>query len=131
MNFSVRISVCILLLSMLACGTLEISVERTPTPDVVATGTVGALQAQNAYLSTKMAMLNPPAEIFTPTPLVQPVSPSVAPTESLPAATRDYIPGWCHCWCRQCPDPRRPVPELRLARHSSPADVCLRRLVQQ
>jgi hypothetical protein len=88
MNGFVRASVCVLLLSMLACGTLEISVERTPTPDVVATGTVGALQAQNAELSTRIATLNPPVGISTPTPLVQPASPTVAPTESAPAATR-------------------------------------------
>lgn len=66
-------SVCFLLLLVLsACGTLEITVDRTPTPDLGATATLGALQDQNAQLATQIAVLNPP----TGTPTVN--APSTA-----------------------------------------------------
>jgi WD40 repeat protein len=48
-----------LLLFVSACGTLEISVDRTPTPNLGATAEVGTLQAQNAQLATQNATLNP------------------------------------------------------------------------
>lgn len=61
MNNLVRTSLCIVLLLFIsACGTLEISVDRTPTPDVAATGTVGALQNQNANLETQIATISSP-----------------------------------------------------------------------
>jgi hypothetical protein len=89
MNGTVRLSLCALLLSVLACGTLEISVDRTPTPDVYSTGTLGALQAQNADLATKIAALNSTVSAVTNTPLPQPTRTTVPPTlPALPAATR-------------------------------------------
>ena len=48
-----------LLLFLSACGTLEISLDRTPTPNLGATAEVGTLQAQNAQLATQNATLNP------------------------------------------------------------------------
>jgi len=89
MNGTMRLSLCALLLSVLACGTLEISVDRTPTPDAVITGTVGALQAQNADLATKIAALNSTVSAVTNTPLPQPTNTTVSPTvAAVPAATR-------------------------------------------
>ncbi len=88
MNLFVRISVGALLLSMLACGTLEISMDRTPTPDAAVTGTLGALQAQNSELATRIAAINQPTGTSTPVPPTLPASPSATPAVSLPAATR-------------------------------------------
>lgn len=85
MNGTVRLSICALMLSVLGCGTLEISVDRTPTPDVYSTGTLGALQAQNADLATKIAALNSTVSAVTNTPLPQPTSTTMPPT--LPAVT--------------------------------------------
>jgi len=42
-----------------ACGTLQVSLDRTPTPDLAGTGTVQALQIQNARLGTAVASLGP------------------------------------------------------------------------
>jgi len=42
-----------------ACGTLQVSLDRTPTPDLAGTGTVQALQNQNARLGTAVASLGP------------------------------------------------------------------------
>jgi hypothetical protein len=47
-----------LLVFLSACGTLEISVDRTATPDLRATATVRALEAQNAQLVTQNAALS-------------------------------------------------------------------------
>ena len=56
-----------LLSSMLtACGTLEVGVEHTPTPDRAATATVSALATENARLATQVATLAVPTS--TPTP---------------------------------------------------------------
>jgi hypothetical protein len=88
MNLFVRISVGALLLSMLACGTLEISMDRTPTPDAALTGTLGALQAQNSELATRIAAINQPTGTSTPVPPTLPASPSATPAVSPPAATR-------------------------------------------
>ena len=54
-----------LLISLSACGTLEISVERTATPDFSGTATLGALQAQNALLATQNATLDPMSGLLT------------------------------------------------------------------
>lgn len=76
-------SVCFLLLLVLsACGTLEITVDRTPTPDLGATATLGALQDQNAQLATQIAVLNPP----TGTPTVMP-PPQPTPQDTLGGGT--------------------------------------------
>ena len=64
MNRFVTISLC-LLLFLSACGTLEISVDRTPTPNLGATAVVGSLQAQNAQLATQNATLNPVSAALT------------------------------------------------------------------
>ena len=58
MNAPVRIGLSVLLLSLLACGTLQVSIERTATPDAPGTSTAAALQVQNAELATKVALLN-------------------------------------------------------------------------
>lgn len=57
---------------------MEISVERTPTPNVAATGTISALQIQNAELSTQIATLKSPEVISTSTPLI--ITPNVSTT---------------------------------------------------
>jgi hypothetical protein len=58
-----------------ACGTLEITVLGTPTPDMSAISTIAALQAQNAALATQIASLN-----STPTPAAVTTTPSLQPT---------------------------------------------------
>jgi hypothetical protein len=73
---------------MPACGTLEITVVGTPTPDVAATGTIGALQAQNAELATKITTLNSTPLAVTTIPSPQPTGTSVPPTLPVLAATR-------------------------------------------
>ena len=74
MNPSVYICLCSLLLLLSACGTLEVSVDHTATPDLAATGTVSALQVQNAQLATQIAMLNRATRVPTPTPLIVPAA---------------------------------------------------------
>ena len=88
MNGFIRTSLCVLLLFMPACGTLQITVEGAPTSDVAATGTVGALQAQNSELATQIATLNSPTEAFTATPSPQPTASLMPPTAYLPVAMR-------------------------------------------
>ncbi len=75
----------VLLFLLTACGTLEISVDRTPTPDVPATSTIAALQLQNAELATKVALLDQ----ATPIPTAAPSLDSTAvPSVAASAATR-------------------------------------------
>ena len=57
-----------------ACGTLEVGVERTATPDQAATATVAALATENARLSAQATML---ASTPTSTPL--PATPTPTP----------------------------------------------------
>ncbi len=71
MNLFVRTSFLVLF-SLSACGTLEITVDRTPTPDLGATATLGVLQNQNAQLATQIATLNPPTAAPTVMPPPQP-----------------------------------------------------------
>lgn len=52
--------------ALTACGTLEVGIERTPTPDQAATATVSALATENARLATRVATLAIPTP--TPTP---------------------------------------------------------------
>jgi len=52
--------------ALTACGTLEVGVEHTPTPDRAATATVSALATENARLATQVATLAVPTS--TPTP---------------------------------------------------------------
>jgi len=54
------------LATLTACGTLEVGVEHTPTPDRAATATVSALATENARLATQVATLAVPTP--TPTP---------------------------------------------------------------
>jgi Tol biopolymer transport system component len=56
--------VALLSATLIACGTLEVSVERTPTPDHAATATVAALATENAHLATQVTTL----AASTPTP---------------------------------------------------------------
>ncbi len=88
MNNLMRASICVLLFFISACGTLEITMDSTPTPDVAATGTVGALQAQNAELATQIAMLNSPAGTPTPISTAVPTTSLTPPSTLVPAATR-------------------------------------------
>src|SRR5574341_2133572 len=59
MKHIVRTLLSLLLLLLSACGTLEVTLDRTPTPDLEATATVGALKAQNEQLATQIATLQP------------------------------------------------------------------------
>ena len=54
------------LVALTACGTLEVGIEHTPTPDHAATATVSALATENARLATQVATLAVPTS--TPTP---------------------------------------------------------------
>ena len=52
------------LAELTACsGTLEVSVERTPTPNQAATATVAALATENARLATQVATMAPPVTL--------------------------------------------------------------------
>ena len=89
MNHLVRASVCIILLFFIsACGTLEISVDRTPTPDVAATGTVGALQNQNAELETQIAAISSPEAISTRAATALPAASPTSSSALMPSAMR-------------------------------------------
>jgi len=71
--------VTLLLLPLLvACqGTLEVGIERTPTPDLAATATLAALATENARLAAQVATLAPTA---APT-IVPPVTSSPPPPQ--------------------------------------------------
>ena len=58
------LAVVLLSSTLTACGTLEVGVERTPTPDHAATATVSALATENARLATQVASMAAP----TPSP---------------------------------------------------------------
>jgi Tol biopolymer transport system component len=60
------LAVVLLSSTLTACGTLEVGVEHTPTPDHAATATVSALATENAHLATQVATLAVPTS--TPTP---------------------------------------------------------------
>ena len=87
MNGVMRAGVCSALFFLAACGTLQISVEGTPTADMAATGTVGALQTQNADLATRIAQISPPVVSATPF-IIQPTGSSAPATTESPGATR-------------------------------------------
>jgi hypothetical protein len=77
-----------------ACGTLEVGVERTATPDQAATATVAALATENARLSAQATMLasTPTSTPFpatpTPTPGLGTVTGRICfPSERIPAMT--------------------------------------------
>src|SRR5574341_45883 len=64
-----RIFPLILLFLLTSCGTLEVSLDRTPTPDVHATMTVAALREENQQLSgqaTQVSTLLQPEASRTP-----------------------------------------------------------------
>ena len=50
-------------LLVVSCGTLEVTIERTATPDQMATSTMAAVATQNARLATQVATLS-----IAPTP---------------------------------------------------------------
>ncbi len=81
-----------------ACGTLEVGVEYATTPDRTLTGTVEALQTDNARLATQLATLNavtptlhtPALKILTPVPsatLIPTANPDHNPSPSAATAT--------------------------------------------
>ncbi len=75
-----------LIFSVLACGTLQISVVGTETPDTAVAGTVAALQTQNAELVTKVAQAT---QVVVVTPIPATVAPGrPTPTPQPPPATR-------------------------------------------
>ncbi len=54
--------VIMLSLVLSACGAIEVEVERTPTPDVMGTATIQALQLQNKALEARVATLVTPPD---------------------------------------------------------------------
>ena len=86
MNVLLRVTACATLFLLTACGTLEVSVDRTATPDVPGTSTAAALQIQNAELATKIAELNQVSLSATAVP--SPIGPDVPSPSPVPAATR-------------------------------------------
>jgi hypothetical protein len=91
------LSISLLVFTLLfptACGTLEVGVERTATPDQAATATVAALATENARLSAQATMLasTPTSTPFpatpTPTPGLGTVTGRICfPSERIPAMT--------------------------------------------
>ena len=59
---------CGLILLVSACGTFEVGLDQAQTPDVAATGTVGALQSEINGLRTEVAALKSPSVDSTPMP---------------------------------------------------------------
>ena len=88
MRLVVRLFFSLLILILSACGTMEITVDRTPTADVAATGTVAALRAQNAALQTQIAGLGTPQALFTPIPPTLTSVTAEPATARAPGATR-------------------------------------------
>jgi len=66
MRLRLSLFILVLVTLLVACGTLEVGVEHTPTPDWAATATVSALATENARLATQVATLAVPTS--TPTP---------------------------------------------------------------
>ncbi len=80
-------SLCLLAALLSGCGTLEITVDRTPTPDAGAIATIGVLQTQNAQLATAVATLAAGGGPVAPVPPT--LTPGAAPVAtSAPGATR-------------------------------------------
>ena len=93
MSGPARAGLCALLLALCACGTLQISIEGTPTPDRAAAGTLSALQGQNAQLLTEVARLSSPSGgAVTEIAPTRTAGPATAPTAAPPAATRITFP---------------------------------------
>jgi len=63
---------CVLPLLLSACGTFEVSVERTPAPEPGPTTTIGAPQAQDTQLADQTATLAPLRETSLPVAPPQP-----------------------------------------------------------
>ena len=82
-----RLGASSLLFVLAACGTLEVSVEGTPTTDAAATSTLSALKVQNAQLATRVAVLN--QSMGNSTPIArESTGSSVPPSPAVPPATR-------------------------------------------
>ncbi len=89
MRLRIAGAIAALVLLSLACGMLEVSVEGTASPDFAATGTVGALQTQNAELATRAAAPTPAPVVIVATPSGTTASGTVpTPTASAVPATR-------------------------------------------
>ncbi len=84
MSIPARALLCISLVFLSACGTLEVSIDRTATPNTPGTSTAAALQVQNAELATRVAELNQVALNATAFP---PINPSPGTTEVASQAT--------------------------------------------
>jgi hypothetical protein len=103
------LSISLLVFTLLfptACGTLEVGVERTATPDQAATATVAALATENARLSAQATMLasTPTSTPFpatpTPTPGLGTVTGRICfPSERIPAMTAYFQNRRLHCLC--------------------------------
>jgi len=92
LNLPIPLLVFVLLLT--ACGTLEMGIERTATPDQPATATVAALATENARLSAQATALAATLTLtsipVTPTPTPGPgtVTGRICfPSERIPAMT--------------------------------------------
>src|SRR5260221_11850525 len=57
---AIRLFFPLFVLSALACGVLEVGIDRTPMPDYAATQTLAALQAQNSALTARISALATP-----------------------------------------------------------------------
>jgi hypothetical protein len=100
---------------LIACGTLEVGIERTPTPDP-AEATLAALATENAHLATQVAMLEAttavkPSPTATPTRTPKPTTTSTrTPTPTATPTTRPQP-------TRQPPPPTAtPTPEPLIIR---------------
>jgi hypothetical protein len=64
----IRAGACLMLFLLAACGTLEVSIERTPTPGPDATAAIAELQVQNARLASQLATMSVPSPTTMPPP---------------------------------------------------------------
>jgi hypothetical protein len=90
----------ILLVCLTSCGALEVSIERTPTPDAHTKATLEALATENARLATRVAMLQAtrnaaPLPSLTPSRMPMPIatlSTLTATAEATPTPTYPHTP---------------------------------------
>ena len=78
-----------------ACGSLELGVEETRSPDVAATATMAALATENAQLATRVAafeMTPTSTQVPTHTAVSEPTSTSVPSPTAVPFPTSSTTP---------------------------------------
>ena len=91
------LTIALLLLVLTACTTLEVGIERTPTPDRAEPATVAALQTDNAHLAgTAVAMTSATPG---PTETVLPPPTSTVPPYLPPAPRPTIDPAQAAAWC--------------------------------